>query len=126
MSLKVFIVEDNPVIRENLVETLHELADAKTVAVATNEAEGVRWLQSQSADWDLAVVDLFLKEGTGLGVIQACKDRSLSKKVVVFSNYATRDVRERCMQMGADRFFDKSNEIDALIDYCTELASQSH
>ena len=122
VGLKVYIVEDNPVIRENLVDTLQELADAETVGVAATEKEGVNWLTSHLPEWDLAIVDLFLQQGTGLGVVEACKDRPDDKKVVVFSNYATNDVRDRCVQMGVDKFFDKSREIDALIDYCIEIA----
>ena len=122
VGLKVYIVEDNPVIRENLVDTLQELADAETVGVAATEKEGASWLTSHFPDWDLAIVDLFLQQGTGLGVVEACKDRPDDKKVVVFSNYATNDVRDRCVQMGVDKFFDKSREIDALIDYCIEIA----
>jgi len=43
--------------------------------------------------------------------------------VVVLSNYATDDMRRRCAQLGADAVFDKSNEIDALVDYCLALGS---
>ena len=57
-------------------------------------------------------------------MVEACKDRPDDKKVVVFSNYATNDVRDRCVQMGVDKFFDKSREIDALIDYCIEISEQ--
>ena len=44
--------------------------------------------------------------------------------MVVLSNYATGDMRKRCAQMGADAVFDKSNEIDALVEYCVELSQQ--
>ncbi len=36
----------------------------------------------------------------------------------MFSNHATQDVRWRCAQLGADAVFDKSTEIEALLDYC--------
>ncbi|MEE1653951.1 response regulator transcription factor [Brachymonas sp. G13] len=123
MGLKIFIVEDNPVIRDNLVDTLEELAAVETVGVAETEQEGVNWLSQHLPEWDVAIVDLFLKEGSGIGVIEACKDRPIDKKMVVFSNYANEDVRERCFQLGVDRFFDKSREIDALIDYFVEIAN---
>ena len=40
----------------------------------------------------------------------------------MLSNYATPDMRRKCLELGADRVFDKSNEIDALILYCCRLA----
>jgi DNA-binding NarL/FixJ family response regulator len=42
---------------------------------------------------------------------------------VVLSNYTTADMRRRCLALGADRVFDKSNEIELLIQYCDELAT---
>lgn len=76
------------------------------------------WLHSHSGEWDLAVVDLFLQQGNGFGVVNACRDRAPHQKVVVLSNYATSDMRERSRALGADAFFDKSAEIDLLLAYC--------
>lgn len=120
MRLKTYIVEDNPTIRINLIDTLEELAGVTAVGIAETENEGKAWLTENSDKWDLAIVDLFLKQGSGLGVLAACQDRPSRQKVVVLSNYATADVRRRCAQLGVDAVFDKSNEIDALVDYCNQ------
>ena len=130
MRLKTYIVEDNPTIRENLIATLVELANIDPVGTADSENEAKAWLNDHPAQWDLAIVDLFLKQGSGLGVLAACRGRSPWQKVVVLSNYATADIRQRCAQLGVDAVFDKSNEIDALIDFCIKqssaAASQRH
>ena len=123
MRLKTYIVEDNPTIRENLIGTLEELAGINAVGTAETENEGKAWLVENSGDWDLAIVDLFLKQGSGLGVLAACRDRPATQKVVVLSNYATADIRQRCAQLGVDAVFDKSNEIDALVDYCIQQSA---
>jgi DNA-binding NarL/FixJ family response regulator len=121
--LKTYIVEDNVTIRENLVGTLEELTCISAVGFAETEAEAVRWLGEHSDQWELAIVDLFLKQGSGLGVLQALSTRRADQKIVVLSNYATPDIRKRCAQFGVDAVFDKSNEIDALIDFCIEQSS---
>lgn len=120
VRLKTYIVEDNPTIRENLIATLEELALVTTVGTAETENEGKEWLTDHPDEWDLAIIDLFLKQGSGLGVLASCKGRSAHCKVVVLSNYATSDIRQRCAQLGVDAVFDKSNEIDALVDYCLQ------
>ena len=51
--------------------------------------------------------------------------RESGQRVVVLSNYATPDMRTRCEQLGADAVFDKSNEIDALVEYCIALNDAS-
>ena len=121
--LKTYIVEDNVTIRENLVGTLEELTCISAIGFAETEAEASQWLTDHADEWELAIVDLFLKQGSGLGVLQTCRSRRPNQKVVVLSNYATPDIRKRCAQFGVDAVFDKSNEIDGLIDFCIEQAS---
>ena len=118
MSLLTFIVEDNPMIRENLIPTLEDLANAEVAGFAESEAEAINWLVSHRDDWHLAVVDLFLKQGSGLGVLAACRQRGEQQRVVVLSNYATAEMRNRCAELGADAVFDKSNELEAVFDFC--------
>ncbi|GAB2738325.1 hypothetical protein GCM10027019_17890 [Melaminivora jejuensis] len=116
--MRTYIVEDNATIRDNLIGALQELAQIEAVGMAETEDEGKAWLAEHSTQWDLAIVDLFLRQGSGLGVLAACRNRPATQKMVVLSNYATPDVRMRCAQLGVDAVFDKSSEIDALIDYC--------
>jgi two-component system, OmpR family, response regulator len=124
VELRTYIVEDNATIRENLVGALEELASVRSLGWAEREDEAKQWMAAHRGAWDLLIVDLFLKQGSGLGVLEACQDRGLEQRVVVLSNYATADVRTRCAQLGADAVFDKSNEIDALVDYCLALAER--
>ena len=125
-EVRAYFVEDNPTIRENLIATLEELGGVAPVGYAETEHQGSEWLVNHTSQWDLAIVDLFLRQGSGLGVLAACRDRASEQKMVVLSNYATPDVRRRCAQLGVDAVFDKSNEIDALVDYCVQHSSLSH
>lgn len=118
-KMRTYLVEDNPTILENLISTLEELAPIETIGSAQSEEEGAAWLTGHQDLWDLAIVDLFLKGGSGLGVLEAFRGRRSIQKMVVFSNYATREMRMRCAQLGVDAVFDKSTEIEALILYCT-------
>ena len=120
-SLNAFIVEDSPVIRENLIAALEELAPVKVVGTAEDEPTAVSWLGGHR-DCDLVIIDIFLKRGSGLGVLRAASEMHKPMSLVVLSNYATPDMRRKCLELGASRVFDKSNEIDALILYCAHLA----
>jgi len=121
--VKTYIVEDNVTIRENLIGTLEELTCILSVGFSETESEARRWLNEHRDDWQLLIIDLFLKKGSGLGVLQACMTRQPVQKVIVLSNYATPDIRKRCAQLGVDAVFDKSSEIDALVDYCIQQSS---
>ena len=116
MTFRAYIVDDSSTVRDNLIETLKELADIEPVGTTDSEHEAKRWLGANS--WDLAIVDLFLREGSGMNVLEACRRRNPQQKIVVLSNHSSRDVRWRCRQLGADAVFDKSTELEALVDYC--------
>lgn len=117
MGLRVFLVEDNPVIRENLSESLEELADAHAVAWAGNANDAKAWLETHRSQWDLAVIDLFLEQGSGLDVLINCRERTRQQRAVVLTNYATPIIRERCMALGADAVFDKSDELEEFMRF---------
>jgi len=121
--LNIYLVEDSPVIRENLIDTLEELVPVQVVGAADDEATALRWLANPSHPVDLVIVDIFLKGGTGLGVLRAAQALPQRHRLVVLSNFATPTMRRKCLALGADRVFDKSNEIDALIEYCGSLAA---
>ncbi len=109
-------------IRDSLIATLEELAPVRVVGTAEDETTAVKWLTQAGNQCDLVIVDIFLKSGSGLGVLSAVKALAQQHTLVVLSNYATKDIRRKCLELGADRVFDKSDEIDALILYCGRLA----
>lgn len=123
LALRIYLVEDNAIIRENLAAALAELANATVCGSAEGEKAAVAWLRANPDDWDLAIVDVFLKEGNGIGVVAAGKARRADQKLVVLTNYASSGVREQCLKLGADAVFDKSNDIDNLVDFCLKQSA---
>ncbi len=96
MALITFLVEDNKTIRDNLVPALEDLVNGHVVGFAETESGALAWLAAHPDEWQLLIVDLFLKEGSGLGVLAGCKTRSAGQRVVVLSHYVTVDIRARC------------------------------
>ena len=123
-TLDIYLVEDSPVIRENLIATLEELGPMRVVGTAETEADALAWLTQAKVKVDLVVVDIFLRNGSGLGVLRGAQALPLKARRVVLSNFATADMRRHCLQLGAERVFDKSHEIDDFIDYCSSLAAE--
>ncbi|AYQ27322.1 MULTISPECIES: response regulator [unclassified Polaromonas] len=120
MALITYLVEDNKIVLDNLIEALQEIAAVEITGHSATQAEATEWLQSHNGDWHLAIVDLFLKEGSGLGVLAGCRNRKPDQKVVVLTNYATDEIRRRAADLGADAVFDKSGELEGLFNYCTQ------
>jgi DNA-binding NarL/FixJ family response regulator len=121
--LRCFLVEDSAVIRQNLIATLEELLAVQIVGTAEDERSAVDWLQTQAGDaCDLMIIDIFLRKGTGLEVLRQARALHPQARLVVLTNFATADMRKRCAQLGADRVFDKSAELEELLAYCEGLS----
>ena len=109
---------------ESLIAALEELAPVHVAGTAADEDVAVQAMQPGGVACDLVIVDIFLRSGSGLGVVAAARRRRPGLPVVVLSNYATDEMRARCLAAGADRVFDKSREIDLLVGFCTALADR--
>lgn len=119
MQLAVFVVEDNADIHENLVGALEELTCVKVVGGSPTEEGAMAWTAANPNGWDMMIIDLFLRGGSGIRLAQRVQRTRSHQKLIVFSNYVNASVRKRCAQLGVDAVFDKSTEIDALVDYCS-------
>jgi two-component system OmpR family response regulator len=124
VKLKTFIIEDNPLIRQGLIDALEESSCLSVVGFSATEGQALGWIESNPGLCDVAVIDLSLEEGTGLGVLAGLElMKSQGKPVpqkVVFSNMSGADLRATCMRLGADAMFDKSYEVDELILWLCE------
>lgn len=124
MLIQAFLVEDLPVVRDNLVEAMEEMAPLKFVGHAATEDGALQWLSNHPGSWDLAIVDLNLAQGSGLGVLRECMRRNPLQKVVVLSNDLHEAVDLQCRKLGADEVFDKSSDVERLALYCQAQALQ--
>ena len=122
--LRLFLVEDNALIRQTLIEHLEDLLPAEVIAWDHSEDGSVQWLQANADHWDVAIVDMFLTQGSGLGIVEQLARRRPYQKVVVLSNYATEAMRERCVSLGVDAVFDKSQELEEFTVYLLAEADE--
>lgn len=121
-TLRTYLIEDSPLLRDSLSATLEELVPLQVLAAADDEPSALHWLAQHGREVDLVIVDLFLKQGSGLGVLRATQSPSPPYTLVVMSNYATPELRRTCLALGARRVFDKSHDIEALVQYCQDLS----
>ena len=113
MELRVFLVEDLSTMRGLLQDVFATVGGLSVVATAATEAEAILWLEDHAREWDLALVDLVLEQGSGLGVLRhASRLARPGAQVVVFSSYATPAVRAHCLDLGAHHVFDKAQTSD--------------
>jgi len=120
--LRVLLVEDSPLIRERLAESIADPGRIEIVGQADSEQAAIGMLAA--APWDAMVLDLQLRHGTGLGVLRALiSRRPANVKVIVLTNYAFPQYRAKSMALGADYFFDKAREYHRVREVLDVLAS---
>ncbi|RYF34417.1 MAG: response regulator [Comamonadaceae bacterium] len=119
---RVLLVEDNPLLERKLSDALAGIDLVEVAHVAATRADAVDWLDRHRDGWDLAVVDIFLREGHGFDVLRHCADRPPGRRVVVLTNYTRDPMRASAAALGADAVFDKSFELDAFLEDCDRYA----
>ena len=107
--LRIFLVEDLQTMRGLMEDAFAAVGGLQLVAVAGTEAEARMWLKDHAGDWDIAIVDLVLAQGSGFGVPDACRRAPGRGKVAVFSSYLSPGVRAHCLGLGADAAFEKDD-----------------
>lgn len=123
-DLLCFLVEDSPLIRRSLVATLEEMLRIQVVGTAEDEPAALDWMADATHGCDIMIIDIFLKTGNGLGVLKRARQTCPGTKLVVLTNFASAEMRRHCLSLGADRVFDKSSELEDLLDYCESLLPQ--
>jgi DNA-binding NarL/FixJ family response regulator len=122
VAVKLLLVEDLPQMQGMVLELLSTVGKFELVQAVATEAEAYLWLDENPDGWDLAVVDLILEQGTGLGVVARARNRKPGCKVVVFSDYASEAIRKHCLKLGADAAFQKVADLTAFLDFCRDVA----
>lgn len=124
MTVQAILIEDSAEIRLAITPALAELADVDVTAFAEEAGDALQLLSREPCE--LVILDLFLRKGSGLDVLDHLRADGYRTPVVVLTNYATDDTRERCLTAGAEAVFDKSTELDAFFEYCLEFSDRKY
>ena len=105
-SVTVFVVEDSPAIRERIVEMLTHVDAATLVGEAETAVDAIAGIRACHPD--LVLLDIHLREGSGLDVLRATRAAASRPTFVVLTNDTSEFQRATCLAAGANHFLDKS------------------
>lgn len=106
--MRVFVVDDSSLVRERLIALLSEVEGVDVVGAADNADEGIDSIRKLKPD--VAVLDIRMPSGSGIMILEAVKREEGSPCIIMLTNYPYPQYRKKCMDAGADYFFDKSSE----------------
>jgi DNA-binding NarL/FixJ family response regulator len=119
--MRVYVVDDSPLVRERLVALLAAVDGVQVVGTADNAEAGISGIAEAAPD--VAILDIRMPEGSGISVLEAIKLREECPTVIMLTNYPYPQYRRRCLDAGADYFFDKSSEFHKVTDVLVRMVA---
>ncbi len=119
--LKVLVLEDHPIAAQGIESAIRPIEEFEIIAVVGSEAEAVRIAGEEQPD--LAIVDMTLDKGTGLGAIKTLAAEHPRTRVLVFTMHDERLYAERCMRAGAHGYLTKTASADELVAALRRVAA---
>jgi DNA-binding NarL/FixJ family response regulator len=122
--MKVLIVDDSALVRVRLADLLAEIEGIEVVAQAEDASQASSLVRTLKPD--VAILDVQMPKRSGLDLIEEVKRSPHAPKVIMLTNYPTPENREKSFSRGADYFFDKSGDIEEVINVLRNLERSSH
>lgn len=107
--MKVFIVEDRAIMLDNLRSILSGIPGVAIVGHALDGADVAERIDVLHPD--LVILDIGLRNGAGMGVLEKIKKCHPGIKVMVLTGCTDEFYAERCKRAGADYFFDRAFQL---------------
>jgi two-component system, NarL family, response regulator DevR len=118
--LKVFIVDDSRVVRERLVAMLSDLDGIEIIGQAEDAFSALEAIPVLKPD--VVILDIYMPgSATGIYVLERIRRERNAPTIIMLTNYAYEQYRQRCLESGAAFFFDKSTEFERVRDVLTAL-----
>jgi DNA-binding NarL/FixJ family response regulator len=119
--LKVLIVDDSELLRQRLIEMLEELKDVEIIGQAERVVQAKNLARQLKPD--SVILDLQMPDGNGIDVLRDIKKQDMSPVVIIFTNYPYPFFRKKCLEAGADFFFDKSTEFEKMFEVLKQVTN---
>lgn len=116
--MKILIVDDSDLIRSNLIKLFRFADDSFEIHEAEDTGKAINTLIEINPE--VIIIDLRLPGGNGYEVLSAAKEAQIPLKIVL-TNYFYEMHESRSYDLGADHFFDKSDEYTKLLDIIREF-----
>ena len=121
--LRVFVAEDSPLVRAAVVDMIASIAGVEIVGFSGDGLEALAFLQKTPPD--VLVLDIRMPGKSGIDVLQEVKRTYPGITVIVLTNYPYPPYRKKCLEFGADYFFEKAMDFDKVIDVLTRMSRKS-
>jgi DNA-binding NarL/FixJ family response regulator len=103
----------------HLAQVLTEIEGVEIIGSALTVAEAYQNLEYASPD--LAILDINLPDGSGIDIIKKIRIKGYLSTIAIFTHYPYTQYQKKCLEAGADHFFDKYKDFEKLLGVVREL-----
>ncbi|HMQ80018.1 MAG TPA: response regulator [Ignavibacteria bacterium] len=118
----MLIVEDSDLVVQKLTKLLEPLENIRIVGRASDGYTAVKLIKEMHPDY--VILDISLKYGHGIKVLEEISHFEHKPYVIVLSNLNYQYYRDKCRKLGAMHFFDKAMEFEKVYDVLNERTKQ--
>jgi len=118
-AMRLLIVDDSEIVRERLKTMLSEVPMMETIGQAKDQKEAIELVGKLNPD--VVIVDIQMPGGSGINLLREVKKRKKPPQLIVLTNQSYPQYRRKCMEAGANFFFDKSTEFDKVAEVLRRL-----
>lgn len=111
--IRALLVDDHPAILWAVRRLLEQDGNVEIVAEAHDGLEAMRELDK--GEVDVVILDIYMPDTDGFGVLRALEKKETSPKVVVLSMSGSHGVQEKALAAGADAFVSKRRAVKELL-----------
>ena len=120
--MNVFIADDSSILRERLVAMLTEIPLVNIVGTAQDGVESTERILKIRPE--LAVLDIRMPKRNGIHVLRAVKLARPETQIIMLTNYPYPQYQKKCLDEGAEYFFNKYTDFEKVVEVIADLASQ--
>ncbi len=117
--MDILLADDSALIRHRVKEALHRISGSDQIHEASTMEDALSRLKAVSPA--VIILDLRMPDGSGMDVLKSVKALPDPPVVVVYTNYPYPQYRRKCMEWGADYFFDKSEDLENITDVIARM-----
>ncbi len=108
--MKTLIVDDSDLMRVRIISLLSGVPGIDIVAEAGTITEAWKFIDELKPD--LMLLDIRMPNGSGVELLKNLRDKDVSMIIVILTNYPMVQYKKKCLELGADYFFDKGTEFE--------------
>lgn len=120
-NIKIQLADDSTLVRNNMVRLLKSI---KNIQISqSNDFDSTISMLSEIKP-DILLLDIRMPNGSGYDILDFLKKECIKSIIIILTNYATEENRQKAFDKGADYFFDKSKEHRSAIKKIQQIVEE--